>query len=273
MSQYTNVLFVGDISGKSGRKAIADHLPKLKDKYNLDFTVVNAENAAGGFGITQKIVKELFDYGVDVITLGDHAWDKPEAFEIVENNHKVLRPHNYPKGTPGRGFHIYTTDKGVRIAVGNLLGRVFMSTNVDCPFQASKALHREYRMGTDYDLMILDNHTEASSEAVCLGEVWDGKASLVGGSHTHIPTADAMIKPRGTLYQTDTGMTGVYNTSLGCEFAGPVKQFETGIRQKKVIATGEGTLCGLYGKFDNDTGKCVEFKMIRTGGYLPDTEA
>tara|TARA_Y100001960_G_scaffold187605_1_gene196709 strand:- start:4288 stop:5112 length:825 start_codon:yes stop_codon:yes gene_type:complete len=273
MTQYTNILFIGDIVGKPGRKVIADKLPGLKDKYNLDFVVANAENSAGGFGITQKIVRELFEYGVDVITLGDHTFDKAaDAEEILSTNHKVLRPYNYPRGTKGKGFHIYTTDKGVRIAVCNMLGRIFMTSIVDCPFQATKAIQREYRMGEDYDVMIVDNHVEASSEAVCLGELWDGKASLVGGSHTHIPTADAFIKPRGTLYQTDTGMTGVYNTSLGCEFAGPMKQFEVGVRQRKVLASGEGTLCGLYAKVDNETGKCVEFKIIRTGGVLPDTE-
>lgn len=273
MTQYTNVLFIGDISGKSGRKVIIEKLPMLKEKYSLDFVIANAENSAGGFGVTQKIVKELSDAGVDVVTLGDHTFDKPEAVEILDNNHKVIRPYNYPKGTPGNGFYIYTTAKGVRVAVLNMLGRVFMTSIVDCPFQATKFLQREYRMGEDYDVMIVDNHTEASSEAVCLGEVWDGKASVVAGSHTHIPTADAYIKPRGTLYQTDTGMTGVYNTSLGCEFAGPIKQFETGVRQKKTIATGDTTLCGLYAKVDNETGKTVEFKMIRTGGCLPDTEA
>lgn len=273
MTQYTNVLFIGDISGKSGRQVIKDKLPNLRNKYNLDFVVANAENAAGGFGITHSVVKELFEAGVDSITLGDHAWDKPEAVEIVETNHKVIRPYNYPKGTPGKGMYIYTTSKGIRIAVLNMLGRIFMTNIVDCPFQAVKEIQRQYRIGEDYDIMIVDNHTEASSEAVCLGEVWDGKASVVAGSHTHIPTADAYIKPRGTLYQTDTGMTGVYNTSLGCEFAGPIKQFETGVRQRKIIATGDATLCGLYAKIDNETGKCVEFKMIRTGGVLPDTEA
>lgn len=272
MTQYTNVLFIGDISGKSGRKVIKEKLPELKERYNLNFVVANAENSAAGFGVTQKIAKELFDAGVDVITLGDHAWDKQEAEEMADNNHKIIRPLNYPKGTPGKGFYIYTTEDGVRVAVTTLLGRVFMTSIVDCPFQASKQLQREYRKGEDYDVMLVETHTEATSEAVCLGEIWDGKASMVVGTHTHIPTADAFVKPRGTLYQTDTGMTGVYNTSLGCEYAGPIKQFETGVRQRKTIAIGDATLCALYGKIDNETGKCVDFKMIRTGGALPDTE-
>jgi 2',3'-cyclic-nucleotide 2'-phosphodiesterase len=272
MTQYTNILFVGDVVGKPGRQAIQKHMPILKEKYKLDFIVINAENAAGGYGITHKVVKELFDAGADVLTLGDHAWDKPEADEVLENNHKVIRPINYPKGTPGKGFNIYTTDKGIRIGVTNLLGRTFMSCNPDCPFQASKKLQREYRMGEDYDIMLVDSHTEATSEAVCLGEIWDGKASMVTGTHTHIPTADAFIKPRGTLYQTDTGMTGVYNTSLGSDFDGAIKRFETARRQKLALSSGEGTVCALYGKIDNNTGKCVEFKMIRTGGVLPDTE-
>lgn len=273
MQKHTNILFIGDVVGKPGRKAIGKYLPLLKEKYQIDFTVINAENSAGGFGLTQKVAKELFECGADVLTMGDHTWDKAiEIDEIFSTSNKVLRPYNYPKNLTGKGFEIYTLANGIRIAVLNMLGRTFMSTVVDCPFAASRELQRQYRMGEDYDIMIIDNHVEASSEAVCLGELWDGKASLIGGSHTHIPTADAYIKPRGTLYQTDTGMTGVYNTSLGCEFAGPIKQFETGIRQKKTIATGDATLCALYAKVDNTTGKTVEFKMIRTGGCLPDTE-
>lgn len=270
---YTNILFIGDIVGKPGRKAIKQHLGYLKDKYKVDFVVANAENAAGGFGVTQKIVKELMESGVDVITLGDHTFDKAiEVEPVLQTNTKVLRPLNYPSSNPGNGFYIYKLENGTRIAVLNLLGRVFMANIVDNPFLVSKELQQKYRLGEDYDILVIDSHTEATSESVCLGHIWDGKASMIGGSHTHIPTSDTFITDKGTLYQTDTGMTGVYNSSLGMEFHNMVKVFETGRRFKKNICSGEATLCALYGKIDNDTGKAVEFKNIKIGGVLPSTE-
>lgn len=272
MSEYTNVLFIGDIVGKPGRKAVKDHLKSLKEKYKLDFVVANAENAAGGFGITSKVTRELFDAGVNVLTMGDHTFDKPEVEQILENSNKVLRPINYPKGNPGKGFGVYELESGIKIAVLNIMGRVFMGHCIDCPFQASKELQKEYRLGTDYDLMIIDSHVEATSEALCIGHIWDGKASMIGGSHTHIPTADAFITPKGTLYQTDTGMTGVYNTSLGSDFYDAIKRLELGRRFKLKLSSGEATLCGLYAKVDNSTGKAVEFKQIKVGGILPSTE-
>ncbi|MCP4354106.1 MAG: YmdB family metallophosphoesterase [Proteobacteria bacterium] len=272
MSEYTNILFIGDIIGRPGRKAIKEHLGMLKKNYKLDFVVVNAENSAGGYGITAKVAKELFGYGVDVLTLGDHTFDKPDTETILENTNKILRPINYPDGVAGKGFNIFKLENGVRIAVLSIMGRVGMAWTVDCPFQASKALQREYRLGEDYDILVIDSHTEATSESVCLGHVWDGKASMIGGSHTHIPTSDAFITTKGTLYQTDTGMTGVYGTSLGSDFHEAIKRFEHGRRYRIKLSSGEATLCGLYAKVDNETGKAVEFKIIKVGGVLPSTE-
>lgn len=266
------MLFLGDVVGKPGMNAVKKYLPLLREKWKLDFVVVNAENAAGGFGITHDIVKDILGAGADVITLGDHAWDKKDADDILSTNWRVLRPVNFPGQNPGQGFKIYPLDNGKKIAVLNIMGRAFIPMNLDCPFQASRKLQGEYRLGTDYDALLVDVHAEATAEAVCLGHLWDGKASVVSGSHTHIPTADAHIMPRGTGYQTDAGMCGFYDSSLGSSFESALKRFESGRRSMLVIAEGEGTVCGTYAEVD-DTGRCTKIEAVRLGGVLQPTHS
>ncbi len=262
-----NVLFLGDVVGKPGRRVIKDELPKFREEKNIDFVVCNAENAAGGFGLDHKSTRELFEAGVDVITLGDHTWDKHEINSVFEQYSKVLRPLNFPKSAPGKGFAIYTTAEGKRIAVLNIIGRSFMNGAYDCPFQVSRALHKEYRLGEDYDALVIDIHAEATAEAVCLGHIWDGRASLISGSHTHIPTADYRIMPKGTGYQTDAGMCGFYDSSLGSEFKAPLHRFENAGKAMLQIASGPGTMCGVMAKVA-DNGLCEEITPVRVGGVL-----
>lgn len=264
------LLFLGDVVGKCGMTAVKKYLPLLRAKLQLDFVVVNAENAAGGFGITHDIVKDLLASGCDMITLGDHTWDKKDADDILGTQWRVLRPINFPGQNPGQGFKIYPLDNGKKIAVLNLMGRTFIPMTLDCPFQASRKLQGDYRLGVDYDALVIDIHAEATSEAVCLGHLWDGKASVVSGSHTHIPTADAHIMPRGTGYQTDAGMCGFYDSSLGSTFESALKRFETGRRVSLVQADGEGSVCGTYAEVD-DNGLCTKIEALRIGGVLQPT--
>lgn len=264
-----NVLFLGDVVGRPGRQAITKHLPDLREKLKIDFVICNGENAAGGFGITPKTATELFNAGVDVITLGDHTWDKPETPDQLKKDWRMLRPHNFPKGTPGKGFHVYPIGDGRQIAVVNLMGRVFMNQNaLDCPFQAAMALQETLQLGRNCDALIVDMHAEATSEKCCMGGLWDGKASLVTGSHTHIPTADAHIMPKGTGYQTDAGMCGVYKgSSLGADLESGIQRFTTAGRVPLKPAKGEGTLCGTFAKIGAD-GFCEDVRPIRVGGDL-----
>lgn len=268
-----HVLFLGDVVGKPGREAIGKYLPKLKKDLKIDFVICNAENAAGGFGITPKVAREIYDYGVDVITLGDHTWDKPDTPDQLASDWRMIRPHNYPKGTPGKGFHVYPVGDGRQIAVINLMGRVFMNQNaLDCPFHASEQLQDTLKLGQNCDAIVVDMHAEATSEKCCMGILWDGKASLVTGSHTHIPTADAYIMPKGTGYQTDAGMCGDYNgTSLGSEPKAPLNRFMKAGRYKLTLAKGEATLCGTFASIGPD-GLCKEVRPVRMGGALQEAK-
>lgn len=264
-----NILFLGDVVGKPGRQAIGTYLPKLKQDLKIDFVICNAENAAGGFGITQKIATELYGYGVDVITLGDHAWDKDETAADIKNDWRMLRPLNFPEGTPGKGFHVYPVGDGRQIAVVNLIGQVFMGmSGLDNPFKAAEKLQKTLKLGENCNAIVVDMHAEATSEKCCMGSFWDGRASLVTGSHTHIPTADAYIMPKGTGYQTDAGMCGDYNgTSLGSQTEGALNRFLKGGRFKLKLAEGEATLCGTFASIGPD-GLCLEVKPVRVGGAL-----
>ena len=271
-NQSLNILFLGDVVGRPGREAVGLHLPKLKDKLKLDFVVCNGENSAGGFGITTKTAQELYSYGVDVITLGDHTWDKPETAEHLKHDWRMLRPHNYPQGTPGKGFHVYPVGDGRQIAVVNLMGRVFINQNaLDCPFQASQKLFETLKLGQNCDALIVDMHAEATSEKCCMGGFWDGHASLVVGTHTHIPTADAHIMPKGTGYQSDAGMCGVYKgSSLGADVDVGIKRFLQAGRFPLKPAEGEATVCGTFVQVGKN-GLCQSVRPIRVGGDLQET--
>ena len=204
------ILFIGDIVGRSGRKIVLDRLPGLIDQWKLDFVAINGENAAGGFGITETIYRELIDAGADVVTLGNHAWDQKEALVFIERAPKLVRPINYPAGTPGRGAALIDTRGGARVLVINAMGRVFMDP-LDDPFASIERELSACALKREADAMILDIHCEATSEKQAMGHFCDGRASLVIGTHTHVPTADHQIFPGGTAFMSDVGMTGDYD--------------------------------------------------------------
>lgn len=268
MPPTLTLLFLGDIVGRPGRDVVTKHLPALVAKHSIDFVVANAENIAGGTGVTADTLQQIYAAGVHAVTLGNHTWAKADVDTILTTDRKVLRPYNYPKGTIGEGFRVFTAATGKKVAVLNLMGRVYMENGLDCPFQASRSLMANHQLGTDYDALLVDIHAEASSEKVCLAHIWDGKASLVVGTHTHIPTADARIQPKGTAYQTDAGMCGDYESSIGVKFSSAVPRFERRGRMPQwQVADGEATLCGTLVQVGED-GLATGIHPIRLGGVL-----
>lgn len=263
------LLFLGDVVGRPGRKAVEDYLPKLREDLNIDFVVVNAENAAGGKGITAEIARDLYKSGADCLTMGNHTFDRKDIHDMLKMDRKIIIPANYIMKTDGKGYRVFETKSGKRVAVLNLLGQVFMPDKVNCPFQYSKEFQSENRMGTDYDAMIVDFHAEATGEKCVMGHMWDGKASLVVGTHTHVPTADTRIQPKGTAYQSDAGMCGDYISSVGLDLDCMLhKQFDTRRSTWKWdVASGEGTLCGVYIEVD-DNGYAVDAQSFQIGGSL-----
>jgi 2',3'-cyclic-nucleotide 2'-phosphodiesterase len=241
-----NILFFGDVVGAPGRAALAKHLPNLRAKYSADCVIVNGENSAAGKGITAETAQDILNAGADVITLGDHTFDQKGVEELLASHPRVIRPANYPSGTVGRGHTTFTTAQGQRVGIVNLMGRVFMRGSLDCPFQISKALMETYRLAETCDALIVDIHAEATSEKACIGHWWDGKASLVVGTHTHIPTRDTRLQPGGTAFQTDAGMCGDYHSSLGMSFASVLPNFLAAGRLKFTPAEGEATVCGVF---------------------------
>lgn len=260
-----NILFLGDIMAKSGREAVKKYLPELIKKYDVDFTIANGENMAHGRGVTHGTLKEIYEAGVDAVTLGNHMFDQAEAESVLEMDRKVIRPENFVK-VGGKGYRFFEV-KGKRICVMNMQGAVFMPQKVTCPFEVSRTFHKEYRLGTDYDALVLDFHGEATAEKLSIGHIWDGRASLVVGTHTHVPTADARIMPKGTAYQTDAGMCGYYESSLGCTFESAVNRFEHSRGGRLEIAGGEGTVCGVFIRV-NEKGLASHVESIRMGGVL-----
>jgi len=262
------LLFLGDLIGRSGREAVVRHLPMLREDLDLDFVIVNGENVAGGFGITAAICNELFDCGVDVITLGNHAWDQREALVHIEREPRLLRPANYPAGTPGRGAGLYETPEGLRVLVVNAMGRVFMEA-LDDPFAAVDAEIEACQLGREADAIFIDFHGEATSEKMAMGHFCDGRASAVVGTHSHVPTADAQIFPGGTAYQTDAGMCGDYNSVIGMEKEEPLNRFLSKIPSARFQpAMGEATICGVFIVTDEETGLAVRIEPLRYGGRL-----
>lgn len=262
------MLFIGDVVASPGRAALKAHVKHLREQHQLDVVVVNAENAASGRGITTEVAQEIFATGVDVITLGDHTFDQKGVEDLLSSHPRVIRPANFPAGTVGRGHTTFTLSDGRRLGVINLQGRVFMNKNlVDCPFQLSKELQKQYVLAETCDALIVDVHAEATSEKAVLGHIWDGKASLVVGTHTHIPTADHRIMPGGTAFQSDAGMCGNYNSSLGVTFESCLPGFTTAGRTKFEQSTAEATLCGTIVQV-GPTGLAQTITPIRIGGCL-----
>jgi metallophosphoesterase (TIGR00282 family) len=262
------ILFVGDVVGRSGRTAIAEHLPGLIRNWSLDLVVVNGENAAGGFGITESIYQELLDAGADAVTLGNHAWDQREALVFIERAPRLIRPANFPPGTPGRGAALIDTKSGKRALVINAIGRVFM-TPFDDPFAALARELAACPLREAADAVVVDFHGEASSEKQGIGYFCDGRASLVVGTHTHVPTADHQILPAGTAYMTDAGMTGDYDSIIGMQKDEPMRRFTSGIPAARFEpALGPATLSGIAVETDDATGLAVKVAPVRLGGRL-----
>ena len=263
-----NLLFLGDLVGRAGRDVVVENLPKLRQQLAIDFVVATVENAAGGFGITQKLAAELMANGVDCATTGNHVWDQKETIGFIGNEARLLRPLNFPAGTPGRGAHVYQTQRGKKVLVANLMGRLFMDP-LDDPFAAAEALLKTYRLGGNVDAILFDFHGEATSEKMAFGHFVDGRASFVVGTHTHVPTADHMILEKGTAYQTDAGMCGDYDSVIGMEKNVPVQRFTRKLPTERLSpANGAGTLCGALVEVDDKTGLARRIDPIRVGGKL-----
>lgn len=262
-------LIVGDIVGRSGRDALALHVPALRQKYALDLVIANADNASHGLGVNHATVKELYQCGIDLLTGGDHIWDQRDLLPHLDRSPWILRPLNYPDGTPGKGFHILETANKKRLLVIHALGRVFIDKLCGDPFGALDSILQKHLLGKNIDAILVDFHAEATSEKMALGHYMDGRVSAVVGTHTHVPTADARILSGGTAYMTDLGMTGDYDSVIGVEKDVPINNFRTGLRLGRFSpAGGEATLCGAVIETDDNTGKAVSITPIRIGGHL-----
>jgi len=255
------ILCIGDVVGEPGREAIKKLLPGLREEFQADLTVVNAENAAAGAGITPRIVEELFKNGCDVLTTGDHIWDRSEIREYLKETPFLLRPANFPNGTPGKGFCIIETPTGEKVAIINLLGRVFMRYNVNCPFREVKGIVEKIK--DEVRIIIVDMHAEATSEKIALSWFMDGQVSAVVGTHTHIPTADETILPRGTAYITDLGMTGPHDSVIGQNKDRIIERFLNVLPSKFEVATADTRLNGVVIDIDETTGKAKTITRIQ----------
>jgi metallophosphoesterase (TIGR00282 family) len=267
------VLLVGDIVGKVGRRVLSNTLFKVIDQMKIDFSIANCENAAGGFGITREIADEIFKSGIDVLTSGNHIWDKKETAQFINDDRRILRPANYPEGVPGLGSEIFETRTGIKICIMNLSGRVFMDS-LDCPFKVADReiarlrssklnlmeLHKEIK------IIIVDMHAEATSEKIAIGWYLDGRVSAVIGTHTHVQTADEKILPAGTAYITDVGMTGPSNSVIGIKKELALEKFLTKMPKKFEMAGGEGQFNGVVIDIDEDSGRAKGIKRLQLTG-------
>ena len=266
------LLFCGDVVGRSGREVVCEHLPRLRRELALDFVIVNGENAAGGFGITEKICNELYEAGADVVTTGNHVWDQREALEFAPREDRFLRPANFPKGTPGRGSGVYLARNGARVLVANVMGRIFMHPELDDPFVAGEREVAACPLGDQADAAVIDFHAEATSEKMCFGHFLDGRVSLVVGTHTHQPTADHQILNGGTAYISDSGMCGDYDSSLGIDKEEPLNRFLSKVPKGRFeAANGPATLCGIGVDISDRTGLAEKIAPFRRGPRLEET--
>jgi metallophosphoesterase (TIGR00282 family) len=262
------LLYLGDLVGRSGRQAAIDALPGLRRELELDFVIVNGENAASGFGITSKIAKQLFEAGTDVVVLGNHAWDNKEILPFADNEKRLLRPLNFPASNPGRGAGLFETTSGKRVLVMQAQGRIFMEP-LDDPFAAVTRELSRYRLGVDLDCIFVDIHAEATSEKTAMGHLLDGKVTCVFGTHTHVPTADHQILPGGTAYMSDVGMCGDYDSVIGMQKEEPIRRFTKKIPGDRFApALGAATVCGVYVETDDKTGLAEKVMPLRQGGRL-----
>jgi len=256
-----NILCVGDIVGRPGREVFTKAIAPLKAAHGIDVVIANAENASGGAGLVPRAAKELFAAGADVLTLGDHTWDKKEIYPYLQEQPNIIRPDNFPPGAPGRGWCIVEVATGVKVGVINLLGRTFMRYNVDCPFRAFDKALEEIRRQTP--VIVVDIHAETTSEKNALGHYADGKVTVVFGTHTHIQTADEKILPKKTAYITDVGMTGPYDSVIGQQKERIIQRFLTSMPHKFEVALGDAVLHGILVDVDEITGQARRIVRIQ----------
>ena len=262
------ILFLGDVMGRAGRAAVVEHLPGLRRDLRLDFVVVNGENATGGMGLSGDHARALLAAGADCLTLGDHAFDQKDMLAFIEKEPRIIRPLNYSRMAPGRGARLFEA-AGRKVLVVQALGQVFMKRPFDDPFSAVDAVLKTHPLGGLAQAIVVDMHCEATSEKMAMGHWCDGRASLVVGTHTHVPTADVQILGAGTAYQTDAGMCGDYNSVIGMEKTEPMRRFLTGMPKDRFQpAVGPATLAGVFVETDNRTGLARSVRMIRVGGRL-----
>ena len=264
-----NILLLGDIVGPSGRRAVTEKLPNLIKKKELDFVILNGENAADpGVGITKKNFEELLESGADVITTGNHIWDQNETMEFIDTEKRLLRPQNLTTGSPGRGYGIFDSKNNKKVAVINLMGNIFMKKCEDV-FQEAKKFIQNVQLKKNADFIIVDMHGEITSEKMAMGYLFDGKATMVVGTHTHVPTSDHMIMEKGTAYQTDVGMCGDYKSVIGMNRDNSLKKFlKDSSATKHYPALGEATISGLMVVADNKTGLANKVEPIILGNLL-----
>ena len=263
------LLYLGDVMGRAGRAAVTEWLPRMREAWGLDFIAVNGENASNGAGLTAPHAKTLLEAGADCITLGDHAFDQKDMLQAIEGEPRILRPLNFAKGAPGRGHRLYEARGGRKILVVQVLGQVFMKRPFDDPFSALDATLRAHPLGGIAQAILVDIHCEATSEKMAVGHFCDGRASAVIGTHTHVPTSDAQILPRGTAYLTDAGMCGDYNSVIGMDKEEPMRRFVTGMSKGRFVpATEDATVCGVYVETDDRTGQATRIETVRVGGRL-----
>ncbi|AHD00338.1 TIGR00282 family metallophosphoesterase [Leisingera methylohalidivorans] len=263
------ILFLGDVMGRAGRSAITENLRRLRQDWRLDFVVVNGENASNGMGLSGDHAKLLLEAGVDCLTLGDHAFDQKDMLQFIEQEQRIIRPLNFAKGAPGRGYRLFQAPGGRKVLVVQVLGQVFMKRAFDDPFGAVEAVLKSHPRGGLAQAIIVDVHCEATSEKMAMGHFCNGRASLVVGTHTHVPTADAQILSEGTGYLTDAGMCGDYNSVIGMDKAEPMRRFLTGMPKTRFTpANGEASLSGVFVETDDRTGAAKQIRMVRNGGLL-----
>jgi len=262
------ILFLGDVVGRTGRDTLGAKLPGLRATLQADLVVVNGENASHGFGLAPDMAQAMFAAGTDVITLGNHAWDRKEVIPYLASQPRLIRPMNFPPGTPGAGFVAIEVAGGRRALVMNVMGRLFMDA-LDCPFRASAQELSRHRLGATVHAIVIDIHAEATSEKIAYAHSFDGQVSLVVGTHTHAPTADHQILPGGTAYQSDAGMCGDYDSVIGMSKEGAAARFWRKMPGERLApADGPATLCGVFVETDDATGLAIDIQPVRVGGRL-----